>query len=454
VTNATISEKLAALLLETRFEKLPSSAVQKAKVCILDLFGAHYAGFGIESCQAVREYIAALNGEPRATFWSTGTATSVTEAAFANSAVSHVTVFDDMHAESASHYGSVVIPAAMAVGEHLGSGGKELIAAIVCGYEAGIRVGAATLNSYFAKLGFRPSGVFGGFGSASAAGKLLGLNLKQMIHAIGLAANSGGGLMAWANEGTDDLMYQNGLASRNGVLASVLAKNGAVSPHRIFEINGGYCRAYGGTVEGMEKIAEGGHDHYKIEEVYYKAIPACAFVQSAARASLQIVEQPDFHVDAIEKVEVRIFPQGKHYPGLDYCGPYKGIMQAQMSNQFTIASILVNRRIRFEDFTRLDDPSVRSLAAKIHIFEDEEATSRYPNEQLAKIELFMKDGSRRSAVSENPQFLDEDGVLSKFRTYAGDFLGVTASEDFIDTVQRLETLDNIGRLTQIIRQKR
>ena len=69
-----------------------------------------------------------------------------------------------------------------------------------------------------------------------------------MVNALGLAGNFGVGLMAFAEEGTDDLMYHNALASRNGILSSELARYGATSPRRIFEIDGGMFKAYSGEI--------------------------------------------------------------------------------------------------------------------------------------------------------------------------------------------------------------
>ena len=226
--NMSISEKLASYIMSIDYGKLSSSSIEKAKLCILDLFGAHYAGHELESCTPVKRYVSSLKGEPQATVWSTGIRTAFTEAAFANTAVAHLTVFDDMHAGTASHYGSMVIPPAIAIGEYLKCSGKDLIAAIVSGYEAGIRVGSAIYKSYFSESGFRPQRhIFGPSASAITAGKLFGLDFNQTVNAIGLAGNFGVGLMAFAHDGTDDLMYQNGVASRNGVLSALLARDGA-----------------------------------------------------------------------------------------------------------------------------------------------------------------------------------------------------------------------------------
>jgi 2-methylcitrate dehydratase PrpD len=449
----TVSEKLAGLAGEMTFNRLPSEVVRKVKYCILDLFGAYFAGYDLKSCDPVKAYVRSLMAPPQATVWCLKERTSFIDAAFANSAMSHLTVFDDMHAKTSSHFGSMIIPAALAIGEHLRSSGKDVIMAIVAGYETAIRIGSAMVTPKFMRSGFRPSGTFGAFGSAMTAGTLFGSTFDQRVYSLGLAGNFGTGLMAFAEEGTDDLMYHNALASRNGILAAELARQGATAPRHIFEIDGGFLQAYSGEIDVEEMVCPL-RDRYKIEEVYFKAVPACAFVGSAARAALELAEKRDFGIKDIEKIEVKIFPHGKNYPGLDYCGPFHGVMQAQMSNPFTIASILIRKRLSFGDFVDFNDPSVSSLAAKIQLEVDAEATSKWPEEQWVKIEVFLKDGSRRNCSSTNPYFLNDDEVIKKCRSYLGRVLDGPSCDRFIETVQSLETLGNIQSLLGILNEIR
>jgi len=450
VSDMSISEKLAAHVGSISYDSLPQSTISKVKLCILDLLGAHYAGYHIQPCDAVRGYISQLGGAAQATVWSTGGRTSCTEAAFANSATAHVTVFDDMHAKSASHYGSMVIPAALALGEHLRCSGKELVTSIVAGYEAGIRVGSAIMSPFFAKTGFRPSGTFGPVGSVAAASRLLGLSADQTVNAIGLAANFGVGLMAWASDGTDDSMYHPALASRSGILSAFLAKSGAGAPRHVFEVENGFAQVYAGNREAGLEVLSNPDGPYKVEEVYFKPVAACAFVQSSAKAALQIATKKDYAVENIREIEVRTFRQGKHYPGLSHPGPFGGVMGAQMSNPFTIASILAKGSVAFEDYTKLDDPIVTSLAAKVNLLDDEEAQSHYPTEQVVHIKVVLKDGTTRTASSNNPHFLEPEEVLAKFRLYAGNALGETGTNRILELVQNIEALDNVGVITDVI----
>ena len=309
MNDMTISEKLAGHISGISYDRLPELTIAKVKLCILDLFGAHYAGYRVSSCDAVRGYIAYVKDKTQATVWSTGGRTSCTEAAFANSAIAHLTVFDDMHAKSASHYGSMVIPAAFALGEYLKCSGKDLVTAIVSGYEAGIRVGSAIMSPFFAKSGFRPSGTFGPLGSVAVAGRLLGLTGSQMVNAIGLAANFGAGLMAWANDGTDDSMYQPALASRSGILSAMLAKSGAGAPRHVFEVENGFAQVYASNRDAGGEIVANLDGGYKVEEVYFKPVPACAFVQSASQATLELAAKRDYSLEDIREIEVRLFRQ-------------------------------------------------------------------------------------------------------------------------------------------------
>jgi 2-methylcitrate dehydratase PrpD len=80
------------------------------------------------------------------------------------------------------------------VGERVGASGKELIEAIVAGYEVFIRVGTAINPSHF-RRGFHTTGTCGALAAAAAAGKLLNLNIDELSNAIGIAATQASGLM-------------------------------------------------------------------------------------------------------------------------------------------------------------------------------------------------------------------------------------------------------------------
>ena len=96
-------------------------------------------------------------------------------AALLNGALGHSLDFDDTHADSSLHPSAPVVPAAFAVGEMTGASGRDVLTAIVAGYEVCCRLGnALDPTSHYAR-GFHPTATAGTYGAAAAAGKLFGL---------------------------------------------------------------------------------------------------------------------------------------------------------------------------------------------------------------------------------------------------------------------------------------
>src|SRR5262249_13408899 len=122
--------------------------------------------------------------------------TSAAMAALVNATSAHAFQLDEVHLESTLHAGSIALPTAIAVAEAKGGvSGTDLIAALVAGYEVGIRVGLAAKGGMF-KSGFHNQGTTGVFVSAAAAARLLRLDAEETCHALGIAASQAAGLMA------------------------------------------------------------------------------------------------------------------------------------------------------------------------------------------------------------------------------------------------------------------
>ena len=171
-SRTTISQLLARNLLNLEFENLPSAVVQMTKICIFDTLAGAFGGWNNEISRAVIEAVKNMKGNSDASIWVHGEKTSVADAAFCNAAIAHSMMLEDTHTGCRSHPGSIIIPTVFALGEGIGATGKEALTAIVAGYEAMAHVGRFMYNAEFSRRGFRPSGVFGPFGSSMAAAKL------------------------------------------------------------------------------------------------------------------------------------------------------------------------------------------------------------------------------------------------------------------------------------------
>src|SRR5574341_2619026 len=126
---------LADFVHATDFAHIPAAAIRRAKVCLLDWVGSAYAGIGCPSARIVSGLVGAMGGRPAATLIGSSQAAPPVEAALYNGTVSATMEIDDVHEEASLHPSIGVIPAALATAEYAGASGKDLLVAIVLGYD-------------------------------------------------------------------------------------------------------------------------------------------------------------------------------------------------------------------------------------------------------------------------------------------------------------------------------
>ena len=164
--------------------------------------------------------------------------------ALLNGIFGHSLDFDDTHADSSLHPSAPVVPAALAAAEIVGSSGKDLLAAIVAGFEVCCRLGnALDPTSHYAR-GFHPSATAGTFGAAAAAAKIFGLDRHQIASAFGVAASQAAGSLQFLINGGWNKRYQVGAAAMNGLIAATLAKEGFKGAADAIEGKHGFLKGY------------------------------------------------------------------------------------------------------------------------------------------------------------------------------------------------------------------
>jgi 2-methylcitrate dehydratase PrpD len=130
------TRKLAEFCAGVSLERLPAEVVDKAKLCILDFFANVYGSLELEAVSGVVSYVRSLGGPETATALGCGFKTGIHNAAFLNGTTAEAIEGQDGLRFGGNHPGTAVIPAALAVAEDRGLGGREVIEAVVAGYEA------------------------------------------------------------------------------------------------------------------------------------------------------------------------------------------------------------------------------------------------------------------------------------------------------------------------------
>ncbi len=226
-----------------RYEDLPAAVVDRAKGVTLHALASALLGSQMESS---KDALALLLGEESgvkkgATVWVDGSILTASGAAFVNSEMAYSGGKWDTF-RMLTHPGTSILPAALAAAESSGATGREFITAIAAGYEVSGRMSAEFIPTVMAR-GFHAGPVFGIFGAAVAAAKILRLSEDEITAAIGLCVNLAGSNL-------ESRGLREGVAVRNGLLAVALARQGARGRETALEGPAGFYHAFAGNNQG------------------------------------------------------------------------------------------------------------------------------------------------------------------------------------------------------------
>src|SRR5437870_9935821 len=240
-----LAVRLGEFAAQLRYEELPAAHTDKSKAYVTHAVTVGLVGIGHERSAAARR--AVIEHEslgPRrvgagqgATLWADGTRVTRAGAAFANGvAVAVNNQCDSYH--MLTHPGVLIVPAGLATAEGAGKTGRELLTALVAGYEVQCRCARDFIPSTPAH-GFRASPVFGILGAAAATAKLQGQDARGIANAIALAASFAASLIEGQRTGTRDAEFAEAQATRSGMWAASLAAQGFQGAPTALEGEGG-----------------------------------------------------------------------------------------------------------------------------------------------------------------------------------------------------------------------
>ena len=194
---------------------------------------------------------------------------------------------DDSDLRAIVHCGTPLTATSLALAERTGAGGREVLAAIVLGYEAAGRIGDP-ISPAFRRRGFHGCTI-AIFAAAVAAGRLLQLDPPRLAQAVALAATSIGGLAAAADTSLAR-EYHAGLAVRSGIDAALAAARGFIAEEGILEADQGFFRVFGGLAVDPAAVTAGLGAAWDIDtDMAVKLVPGGhpyhAFAEAAAAAA-------------------------------------------------------------------------------------------------------------------------------------------------------------------------
>src|SRR6478736_5595821 len=449
---------LAAYVADLRFADIPLPVLERAKALTLDFLGsAIRARRDAESTPALLKMLEALalDSEGEATVFGDAKTWTPAVAALLNGALGHSLDFDDTHADSSLHASAPVVPAAFAVGEMVGASGRDVLTAIVAGYEVCCRLGNALDPTSHYGRGFHPTATAGTYGAAAAAAKLFGLSKDRIISAFGVSGSQAAGSLQFLVNGAWNKRYQVGAAVMNGVIAATLARSEFIGSSEAVEGKHGLLVGYSDNPH-PDKAVAGLGKVYETMKIGVKPYPSCRYTHAALDALIAMRREHNFTPDQVKRVEI-----GLHRNGITLAGDPTtkrhptSVVGGQFSMFFTGAIALDQGRFGWDDYTRLGDAAINALADKFDVVQDERLETGRSHPFGARVSITTDDGVHERLYAdpsgEPTSFPDAQAMQQKFLTLARPVLNARA-EKFADAIMTLERFDRVEKATQLGRQ--
>jgi 2-methylcitrate dehydratase PrpD len=447
------SQALANALASCRYRALPPETVQSATWCLVDTLAAVYAAVEEFPIHRLREFWRADGMRPGGPCRLIGTGTRVPGAlaALVHSAMAQSLEMDDFHKQSIVHIGSTVVPPALAAAERLGRNGRDLLTAIVVGYEAGIRAGEA-VNPAHHRI-WHSTGTCGTFGAAAAVGKLLGLAPAAMNNALGTAGTQAAGMNQYMIDGGEmSKPLHAGKAGLNGYLAAMLAAKGFTGATRIFEGDKGFLRATT-SAPHPEAITTGLDQRSfpdRITRVTRRLFPVNGHILSPLEGLLTLRETHQIRAAQVQAVEIALYAEAYNF--LQPVRPTSPFL-ARFCLPFCVAVAVLDGEVTPQSFgpRQLKRQDLRQFMSRVRTREDPNLTAAFPARWSSEVTVELVDGTRHTACVEIPKgdpsnALSRDDLATKFLKSVGSVIGPRAAQRLLDRCLDVRRLDRVGDL--------
>jgi 2-methylcitrate dehydratase PrpD len=351
-----IARTYAEYARDLRYEDLPPGVVDHAKKLILDIVANSIGGHEwMASGPKIVDGVRRLNrNQGGATVLATGEQMAPEWAVLANGSMAHSLDYDNHHAKGVIHAGSSVVNAALAAGEENGSTGKELITAVVIGYEIACRLAMALGPHSSHEMGFHPTGTCATFASSAIIGRLRGSGADAIENAMGLNGSQAAGSMQYVVNGAWNKRTHPGLAAHAGFIAVTLAEAGFIGAAEVFEGKQGFFQGYAlRPIPEMATATLGAE--YETMNVAIKPYSLCRYTHQTLELLIGLTRDEGLASEDVRSILIEVPTYGLQLVGspIEAKRNPSSAVDAQFSAPFAAALALTERRAGLDTFTRV-----------------------------------------------------------------------------------------------------
>ncbi len=474
-----LSHTLAKWACGLKFEHLSDKAIHTAKLFWYDSLGCALGGSQQEDAKILLEHHREMAGEEatqrrsdgatkgKCTVFVSGFKTNPVDAAFMNSHMVRAMDYNDIYWKADPCHPSDIICGPLALAESLQLSGRDLIVGTIIAYEIEMRLCEAGVPGV-REYGWHHA-TLTAFAAPLAAGRMLNLNVDQMVQAIGISASrtfTPGAVTA--GKLTNMKNTVDAWATRMGVESALLARRGFSGPEHMIDGKEGLYHVFGhvhykgqparfDSAKLTDGLPRAKADHYKIIDCGMKSFPIEALSHAPLTAMLKIVHEHKVKPDDVTEIHVEVISRAADILGDP--AKYRPTTKetADHSLPYCLAVGLLDGMVTPLQFKqqRIDDPKLPAVMDKIKVIPNEEFDRLFPASQPSRITIVTKDGRKLSARVDvpkgdprDPMTAEEIGV--KFNALGREVVGEQRCNEIGQTVMGLDELTSVDELMRFM----
>jgi 2-methylcitrate dehydratase PrpD len=426
----------------------PPDVVHAARRCIVDWFAATIPGAFEKPAQALERGLLGELGHGSS--WTvSGRKAPMRIAALINGVASHTVEFDDIFAPAIYHPGSPVIAAALASAIGLGKTGRDLVNAVIAGYEVSTRMGAALGRTHYKY--WHNTGTVGTVGATAAVALLHDLDHARIAHALSTSVTMAAGLQAAFRGDSEIKPLHAGHAADSGHVAVALAQGDVVAASGMFEGPVGIANAMSKNVFWDLHLND--PEDFNITRMTVKNHGCCGHIFAALDGVLALQKEHSFSVDDISEIAI-----GGYQATVDVTGNYDADTPgaAKFCLPFIVASGIVHGSIRLDAYTpaRLADPAVRKLMPRIRVALDRQVDKLFPAQRAANVTVSLQNGTvlqlfQPHRIGDPDLPLSDEQLSGKFLELATSVIPESRARPLLERLWEIEHQLNLHAATRI-----
>jgi len=439
---------LARAVNRMRYEDLPARAIEHAKMILASTLSSAAPGALIESARILRDLSKERGGRREATVWFDGAMLPVTSAARVNAGLSDAAASDDSDIRNTAHFGTTLASTGLAIGERTGATGKDLLGAMVIGYEAAGRINDARRGG---RGGLHASQLVA-FGGAVAVARLMKLTDQQMAHALGIVATTMGGLAIGTNSWAREYMGAN--AAGCGVDAAEAAARGYTVNDDMLGARGGFVDVFGGGRDAVRLLTTDLGQRWDIVEfLAIKLWPGAHPFSGTLEAAVNAARQANVPADGVAKILIA----GPDRTNIGGSRRPRDLVEAIHSLPYFVASAVADKEFTWIHATegKIFDPTVAKLMAVVEL-DPAPPQVTYKWGWGGSVTVVTTSGQRFTSTVDaprgsGPRGIEWSDVDAKYRTLMPDSkLPPARLGQILDQIHQFESVKSIPAFTRLL----